>query len=113
MTQLFHYTCRHQAALIGRRGTLTPHPQPLLGQPLVWLTDLPEPDAEALGLTAHTLSCDRTAVRYRVMRAPDVLTWREWAERERIPRPIRSELELGRRARHWYVSSTPVEAVAP
>ena len=60
---LYHYTCDHARQLIGMRGKLKPHQHPLLSKwrPLVWLTDLEEPDAGALGLTSLMLDCDRTA----------------------------------------------------
>lgn len=109
--ELYHYTCEHRAARIGRRGVLVPHAQPMLGgRRVVWLTDLDEPDREGLGLTSHTLDCDRTNVRYRVRDplALGAVTWREWAEVERIERSTRSALELGRKPRHWYVSLVPV-----
>ena len=65
---LYYYTCDHGRQLIGMRGKLKPHQHPLLSEwrPLVWLTDLKEPDAGALGLTSLMLDCDRTAWRYRI-----------------------------------------------
>lgn len=105
---LWHYTCRHRAALIGRRGVLTPNAQPWFdGVELVWLTDLDVPDADALGLQSTILRCDRTEVRYRVTDGPAV-PWSEWAEDAHIDRRVRSELTFGRRPRHWFVSTVPV-----
>lgn len=106
---LWHYTCRHRAALIGRRGVLTPHPQAVLGGvAVVWLTDLDEPDREALGLTSTTLRCDRTEVRYRVLAADAMMPWRDWAESAHVDRTTVSELTFGRRPRHWFVATEPV-----
>jgi hypothetical protein len=113
VSDLYHYTCRHRAELIGRRGVLDPSPQPLLRTrddryaELVWLTDLAEPDAEALGLTSHMLQCDRTEVRYRVVDPSAVEPWRTY--RLRLDRVDVSALELGRRHDRWYVSARPVE----
>lgn len=108
--ELYHYTCRHAARRIGRRGTLVPNPQPFLVRsglpPLVWLTDLDVPDAEALGLTAHHLACDRTEVRYRVVDASTVQAWRTY--KLRLDRLEVSALELGHRHAVWYVSAAPV-----
>lgn len=114
MIDVYHYTCRHRAELIGRRGVLDPSPQPFLrtrdGEryaELVWLTDLADPDAEALGLTSHHLSCDRTEVRYRVVDPSPVQAWRTY--KLRLDRTDVSALELGRRHDLWYVSARPVE----
>lgn len=107
---LWHFTCRHLGALIGVRGVLTPHPHPMLGVAVVWLTDLDVPDVDALGLTSTTLGCDRTAVRYRVT-GGETLSWSEWAESAHVDRRVRSELTFGRRPRHWFVSTAPVSVL--
>lgn len=108
---LWHYTCHHRAALIGRRGVLMPNRQPFLnGIEVVWLTDLDTPDVDGLGLTSTTLRCDRTEVRYRVV-SGDAVPWREWAETNRIDRTTRSELTFGRRPRHWFVATGPVGVI--
>lgn len=113
---LYHFTCRHSAGRIGRRGTLTPVRQPALaasGAPrLVWLTDLDAPERVALGLTSTTLACDRMEVRYRVVDASTVQSWQTF--KVRLDRTEVSALELGRRHRSWYVSAAPVAVeVAP
>lgn len=108
MIDLWHYTCRHRAALIGASGVLAPHDQLVLGGvALVWLTDLDVPDVDALGLTSTMLSCDRTEARYRVT-GGETLPWAEWAELSHVDRRTRSELTFGRRPRHWFVSTSPV-----
>ena len=105
---LWHYTCRHAATMIGRRGMLTPNPQPYLdGARLVWLTDLAVPDVAALGLTSDTLSCDRTEVRYRVL-AGEVVSWSAWAAEAKVDPLTLSAFTFGRRPAHWYVSPGPV-----
>lgn len=110
MTDLYHFTCRHRAGMVGRRGVLVPYPQPFLGgAELVWLTDLADADREGLGLTSNLVRCDRTEVRYRVLDASTVQAWRTY--KLRFDRSDVSALEFGRRHGSWYVSaaSVPVE----
>lgn len=110
---VWHYTCRHRAALIGRRGLLVPASQPLFQNlPLIWLTDLAVPDVEALGLTSTTLACDRTECRYRVADVVNVRPWLEFAEQMQLDRRTVSTLTLGRQPRHWFVSTTAVRVRA-
>lgn len=112
MTELWHYTCRHAAAKIGRRGELVPaaqlvaHTYPT-GR-VVWLTDLSVPIRDALGLTSELLECDRIERRYRVLDPSGALRWvdvrREWMDM------WRSHLEQspGARPAHWWVHPGPV-----
>jgi hypothetical protein len=103
--RLFHYTCRHSAQTITRRGMLSPNKHPLLDwRPLLWLTDMETPDREGLGLTSSMLSCDRTEHRY-VVDAPDAERWSDWAARNAVPLAIRLELEggEGRMPDRWFV----------
>jgi len=110
-TELYHYTCRHRAALIGRVGMLFPTRHPMLGPPaLVWLTDMDVPDAQALGLTSVTLKCDRTEVRYAIERPGDCIRWIDWSEGRHVLRSVRSELSFGHKPAHWWVSEHPVKA---
>lgn len=90
---LYHYTCAHGARAIEReRRTLVPTWQPLLRTFASWATEQREPNAEALGLTRHTLACDRTEYRYRIDE-PDAFTWWPTWWRGRVdPRTV-SELE--------------------
>ena len=111
MTELYHYTCRHRAAMIERDGWLHPNPQPVIGYPLVWATDLDEPDVEALGLTSHTLRCDRSEVRLRVDPS-DLEPWLAWCHGRVDPR-VRSELAFGRRPARWWVAQVPVRVLDP
>lgn len=107
--RLFHFTCDHGAAKIGRRGTLRPNPQPMLqGLPLVWLTDLDTADKDALGLTSTFTPCDRTRFRY-VVTAPCVW-WPDFVADGHVDQAIASHLETYRQPEHWWVSPEPVEA---
>lgn len=106
MTALFHFTCSHARRVISYRGVLRPHPQPYLDNiPIVWLTDLEWPDVGALGLTSHTLRCDRTENRYTVVDPLLIAAYRfdEWADARLIDRRARSMLTLGCQPRHWWV----------
>jgi hypothetical protein len=102
---LFHYTCDHGHQGIGEgpAGILLPN------DGLVWLTDLESPVREALGLTSHTLSCDRTQYRYRATAA--LAHVRPWTEaRRQVRREVREALEAapGAMPMHWWVSAWPV-----
>lgn len=104
---LLHYTCDHSAARI--TDTLVPMPHPLLPVPLVWLTDLDPPDVLALGLTSHTLDCDRTSFKVTV----EVFTavpWTRWAHQHRLSWTVRDGLDgaPGARPRHWWVNEGPI-----
>lgn len=109
---LYHFTCiDHGLAGIEREGILRPNFQPNLGTRLVWLTDLDTPDRAALGLTSHTLTCDRTAARITVEWTDPIEPWPSWARRNRVAQPIRDLYEYGHFPRHWYVSEQQVSIV--
>jgi len=109
--KLYHYTCQDRAELIDRDLTLKPGPDGVL-----WLTDLEHPYREALGLTSHSLSCDRTECGYVVdvpdqpglQQAAGVLTWR-WI-RSKVDPALREGLESapGVLPLHWWVSTVPL-----
>ena len=110
---LFHYTCDHgDDAITAAGGMLAPNPNyNLPGAPrLLWCTPEPTADADALGLTSHTLSCDRTRYRWRLDDPNPAVPWVQWLREQ--PRDVR------RAARHrlpgspllWWVSLTPVHA---
>lgn len=108
---LYHYTCSHRAPMVKRDRQLHPYAQPLLGQrPLVWLTDLPEPDRQGLGLTSMILSCDRTEWRCTVDDS-DAEPWEGWWP-GRVDLPLVSEFTFGRRPAHWWVAAVPVAVLA-
>lgn len=110
--KLYHYTCSHSVPGIERDGVLKGRPWPFWPQagPLVHLTDLDWPDRDALGLTSHTLGCDRTE--YRVTVDAEAEHWPVFART--LPRAVRFALEdgPGRRPMHWYVGTMPVEVLA-
>ena len=106
--KLYHYTCEHSARLIRAKRWLIPHPQVVLGRrELVWLTDMDEPDRAALGLTSHTLQCDRTAVRVIAVTS-EATHWPVFARD--LPADQRHALEYadGVLPMHWYVAELPV-----
>jgi len=108
---LYHYTCRDAAPLIERDGLLKPHPQPILdGMPLVWLTDMEWPDRAALGLTSHTLNCDRTDYRVQVSETEywNCVRWTRYARL--LPPWTRRQLEFadGALPAHWWIASQPI-----
>jgi hypothetical protein len=114
---LYHYCCEHSYQRIGRTGVLLPvhlfvtdKPVPWTGR-LVWLTDMATPVRDALGLTSHILSCDRTTHRYRVTDSTSVLPWVKAART--IPREQREDVEgaPGAMPMHWYVSDVGVPVV--
>lgn len=104
--RLYHYTCQH----IGAAGHLLPRPQPVLGGiALVWLTTDVRPSRASLGLTSHTLTCDRLAVRY-VTTDTDVVAWWPDVRRHFHPDAV-DELEHGapgRRPDLWWIAARPV-----
>lgn len=100
----WHYTCDHGHE--GIDGLVVPGG--LVGTPseVAWFTDLGRPIREALGLTSHLLSCDRTAYRYRVVDPSPLVPWVE--VRRRYPWAAAIELAPGARPRHWLVATEPV-----
>jgi hypothetical protein len=108
--KLFHFTCNERAAMILRdHNTLRPG---ALG--LLWLTDLDVPYREPLGLTSHSLSCDRTQNRFEVTDLDDVVPWLNL--RRELNRDWVAALESapGVMPAHWYVSITPrIGTLAP
>jgi hypothetical protein len=90
-------------------GLLVPQPQTWLPDRLVWLTDLPTPWREELGLTSLILKCDRTTHRFTVdVPAAAVLPWAVYARQRRIDRRVRDGLEDGALPMHWWVSLNPL-----
>ncbi len=120
MSALYHYTCDHGRDAIGDAGVLTPVTWRVpAGQYLppgvasfvtrfVWLTDLNVPYRDALGLTSHALSCDRTGHRYRVTDATTATRWLK--VRRTFSRDYVDGLEAtpGAMPAHWWVAEGPV-----
>lgn len=117
MITLWHYTCAHGRAEIGRVGLLKPPERLQAGHGrrlpthlkwmsyAVWATDLDRPDPDALGLTSWTLGCDRTEFRYRILTPDAVMPWREYAEH--LPAEAVTALETapGAQPDRWWVGS--------
>lgn len=109
---LYHYACGHSAKGIRRDAKLKPNKHPLLsGLELVWLTDLSEPDVDALGLTSHLLKCRRTEFRAVVEAEPgvDVFHWpafaRELLRNDKYRAGVHALYDApGVLPRHWWVS---------
>lgn len=119
----WHYTCDHGRKLIGDEGMLL---SPGMQNPdlwfmegnrdltivwgLVWATDLPEPDIAALGLTRHTITCERWSHRYRItddaslIRYADMAHMLSWHHQQDLTRE-------GGQPDHWWVSFTRVPVV--
>lgn len=106
---LYHYTCGHGAAGIGKTGLIDVFLQPPEGQvALTWLTDLEAPNRLALGLTSNTIQCDRLAFRFDVPEPVEVVRYVD-VRREHFPRYWREALERspGAMPMHWYLSLVP------
>ncbi len=109
MTVYYHYTCSEKADLIGATGILIP--TQLFGGPaLVWLTNLADPDIEGLGLTAHSLDCDRSEVRYRARR-DDFVPWLGSTVHASMPPHLQAEFHRGRTPANWFYSESPVAVI--
>lgn len=84
----------------------------LVGKPpIVWLTDLEEPDVDGLGLSKDLIRCDRTEVRFEV----DPANAMRWADYQKLRRPNREwvvMLQYGDRCpAHWFVSERPLPVI--
>lgn len=101
---LYHYTCDHGRKGIGLSGFIEPV-DGLVG-PLVWLTDMVQPDRHALGLTSHMLACDRLAYRYELPHGLEVEHWPTSLVRARAPELAVMMLEsvAGVDPRRWFVT---------
>lgn len=115
-TVLYHFTCDHGREALGDRGVIRPGADLTDGavpwtSALVWLTDLPRPQREGLGLTSHLIRCDRTQYRYRVLDGEQVTRWTTFARD--LPRAYRESVECapGAMPAHWWVAVEGVRAV--
>jgi len=107
MSELWHFTCAHQQKKIGRYGLVIPRNQLALGVCLAWFTNDRTLSAEALGLTSHTLPCDRMEFSYRVLDTECCEPFLLWARRTGNPFVGRLIDDL-KRPEHWYVSNVAV-----
>jgi hypothetical protein len=112
---LWHYTCEHgnraiehtaeRAGSVGR-GLIRPG---LDGW--VWATDLDVPVRDALGLTSHSLGCDRTEFRWRLDDLSVEAYFVPWVSARRSVDPVRLDAIEGAPGvmlRHWFVSPVAV-----
>lgn len=92
------------------------HPH-MAGIRLVWLTDMAVPDRAALGLTSHTLTCDRLECRYLVAPCADILPWAA-VRRAGLGKAMLQTagagaliaFEAGRQPDRWFVSLSSLTA---
>lgn len=118
---LYHYTCSHGRAGLGLIAELLPTADRadvtslgLNAWPahFVWLTDRPEPDEDALGLTRNFIACDRTAHRYRVIDDSMIVRWLDFIGDHPGYASVASLLESpGADPSAWWVSREPVPVV--
>lgn len=110
--RLFHYTCGHGFNGIVRLGVIRPN-RPLWGDfpPLVWLTDMREPDRDALGLTSRSLPCDRLEFRF-IVKVADPIPWTPFADAADFHDEWRDALESFGSPNRWWVSLEPIPASA-
>lgn len=110
--KLFHYTCDHGRAGIGERGVLKPTRTFWGGPAVCWLTDMDPPDRDGLGLTSHTLSCDRLQYRYVVADSAGCERW--LTSRIRAHAPLHAVLMLeaidGVKPDRWWISTVGLRA---
>lgn len=121
MTDLYHYTCSHGRVEMGSVARLLPIADRADVSSLglnawpahfVWLTDRPEPDEDALGLTRNFIACDRTAHRYRVTDDSTAVRWLDFIAHEPGYASVASLLESpGADPSAWWVSRDPVPVV--
>ena len=106
---LYHFTCEHGFAGISETGLLRPNVHPFMRHlgPLLWLTDLPAPSADSVGLTSERLACDRLAYRY-IVHTRAAIRWSDL--RDRAPRALVEVLESYSAPSHWWVVRRPLLA---
>lgn len=96
--RLWHYTCEHGSRGINAERCIRPG----IGG-YVWLTDLPPSTRrlrKALGLTSHTLACDRMAHAFTV----DVEDPIPFKVLDLSPNMVRGLVLPGARPANWYVT---------
>lgn len=118
MIDLWHYTCSHSRAELGDEGVLLPTADRADVSRLginawpsffVWVTDMAEPEPNALGLTRNHIRCDRTEHRYWVTDASDIVPWQHVLDTDPGYASVASLLlSPGADPSRWFVSSGPV-----
>ncbi|MFC0673511.1 hypothetical protein [Brachybacterium hainanense] len=108
---LYHYTHPEAAEKIAASGLVLPGRDVGMISPLSWFTDMEIPDRNALGLTMHFLTIDRTARRFRVVDDTWVKPWRDL--RRKFPPRYLDQLEAspGALLMHWWVAARPIPVV--
>lgn len=99
---LYHFTCEHAAHRILNDDTLRLQSSSLG----IWLTDLESPTRHALGLTSHSLRCDRMEYRFTVPAPVEAVPW--LAVQAMMP-PLAQALSdtPGAMPMHWWISADP------
>ena len=109
---LYHFTCAHGDAGIQRDGYIKPmsNREIRIPEPVVWLSSSASAQRRALGLTSHTLKCDRMEHLYRVNTA-DAVPWSNY--RLGLSRFAVMQLEAvtGTRPMLWWLSETPLSDI--
>lgn len=119
----WHYTCAHGRQGIGTLGVLRSPGvlKPEARRPglsederlmlaLIWVTDLPVPDIEGLGLTKQILSCERWTHRYRITNHRPIMPFADMQYRFSLDAQM--DLLTGdAKPEHWFVSWKPLPAV--
>jgi hypothetical protein len=109
--RLYHYTCLdHGDPGIQRDGFLRPNYHPLIRARLLWLTEMEQPHELGLGLTSHSLSCERWRVRYEV-NTSHAERYLRWVQRRQLPRGVRDDLEHYGMPRSWWIATTAIPVV--
>lgn len=117
--RIFHYCCAHSAVDIRRDGFVDcaenvlqrrspeKHVEHTSGY-VVWLTDLEPPVMrDAVGLTMHTIDCDRTKYCFEVVPDWGRIEW--WMTfRKRHTEMHKLESEPGVMPMHWWVGRGPL-----
>ena len=108
MTTLFHRTCEHRLPEILEAGELRPSVHATLGYRFIWLTSLASATREQLGLTSHTLECDRMTHLLRIDEGVGMMPWS--TVRNHLPiEPVRHlEATKGTLPAIWWVGAAPL-----
>ena len=101
----YHFTCDHGRQNIGKHGLILPNPH----TGFAWFTDLANPCREALGLSSHTLTCDRMRWRYRVTDATAIRPYRELVD-PLTAAALATSRVIGGQPDRWFVAAQPVPA---
>ena len=109
---LYHFTCEdHGAPGIRKKGLAIPH-RGMTPTPVVWLTDDPDATREELGLSSHSLTCDRMQVLFAAEGCRRAMPWREYKALRGLMIGVRELLEVpGCDPAKWWVCERPVLVV--